>query len=158
MMIFLLMIVFERLFSKHFFSICSKNSILSNGSMAPIRMVLRSKIHRASVTQADLDYVGSISIDEDLMEAAGIAEWEKIAVLDVTNGSRLETYAIKAPPGSGEICINGAAAHLVEPGDLVILLTFQGIEEVQIENHEPRIVHVDEQNKVIELSTTESNF
>ena len=121
-------------------------------------MVLRSKIHRATVTQADLNYVGSISIDEDLMEAAGIVEWEKIAVLDVTNGSRLETYAIKAPPGSGEICINGAAAHLVEPGDLVILLTFQGIEEGQIENHEPRIVHVDEQNKVIELSTTESNF
>ena len=121
-------------------------------------MVLRSKIHRATVTQADLDYIGSISIDEDLMEAAGIVEWEKIAVLDVTNGSRLETYAIKAPPESGEICINGAAAHLVEPGDLVILLTFQGIEEGQIENHEPRIVHVDEQNKVIELSTTESNF
>lgn len=92
------------------------------------------------------------------MEAAGIVEWEKIAVLDVTNGSRLETYAIKAPPGSGEICINGAAAHLVEPGDLVILLTFQGIEEGQIEKHEPRIVHVDERNKVIELSTTECNF
>ena len=78
--------------------------------MAPIRMVLRSKIHRATVTQADLDYVGSISIDENLMEAAGIVEWEKIVVLDVTNGSRLETYAIKAPPGSGEICINGAAS------------------------------------------------
>ena len=77
--------------------------------MAPIRMVLRSKIHRATVTQADLDYVGSISIDENLMEAAGIVEWEKIAVLDITNGSRLETYAIKAPRGSGEICINGAA-------------------------------------------------
>ena len=74
--------------------------------MAPIRMVLRSKIHRATVTQADLDYVGSISIDEGLMEAAGIVEWEKIAVLDITNGSRLETYAIKAPRGSGEICIN----------------------------------------------------
>ena len=79
--------------------------------MAPIRMVLRSKIHRATVTQADLDYVGSISIDEDLMEAAGIVEWEKIAVLDVTNGSRLETYAIKAPPGSGEICINGCLLY-----------------------------------------------
>ena len=126
--------------------------------MAPIRMVLRSKIHRATVTQADLDYVGSISIDEGLMEAAGIVEWEKIAVLDITNGSRLETYAIKAPRGSGEICINGAAAHLVNPGDLVILLTFQGIEEGEIENHQPRIVHVDEQNKIIELAATESNF
>ncbi len=121
-------------------------------------MVLRSKIHRATVTQADLDYVGSISIDEGLMEAAGIVEWEKIAVLDITNGSRLETYAIKAPRGSGEICINGAAAHLVNPGDLVILLTFQGIEEGEIENHQPRIVHVDGQNKIIELSAAESNY
>ena len=126
--------------------------------MAPIRMVLRSKIHRATVTQADLDYVGSISIDEGLMEVAGIAEWEKIVLLDITNGSRLETYAIKAPRGTGEICINGAAAHLVNPGDLVILLTYQGIEEGEIENHEPRIVHVDEQNKIIELVTTESNY
>ncbi|MAQ04241.1 MAG: aspartate 1-decarboxylase [Euryarchaeota archaeon] len=126
--------------------------------MAPIRIVLRSKIHRATVTQADLDYVGSISIDEGLMEVAGIAEWEKIVLLDITNGSRLETYAIKAPRGTGEICINGAAAHLVNPGDLVILLTYQGIEEGEIENHEPRIVHVDEQNKIIDLATTESNY
>ena len=126
--------------------------------MAPIRWVLRSKIHRATVTQADLDYVGSISIDEELMEESGIVEWEKIVVLDVTNGSRLETYAIKAPPGSGEICINGAAAHLVNPGDLVILLTYQGVVEGEIENHQPRIVHVDEQNKIIELATTESNY
>ena len=126
--------------------------------MAPIRWVLRSKIHRATVTQADLDYVGSISIDEELMEESGIVEWEKIVVLDVTNGSRLETYAIKAPPVSGEICINGAAAHLVNPGDLVILLSYQGVEEGEIENHQPRIVHVDEQNKIIELATTESNY
>ena len=120
--------------------------------------VFKSKIHRATVTQADLDYVGSISIDEGLMEVAGIAEWEKIVLLDITNGSRLETYAIKAPRGTGEICINGAAAHLVNPGDLVILLTYQGIEEGEIENHEPRIVHVDEQNKIIDLATTESNY
>ena len=126
--------------------------------MAPIRWLLRSKIHRATVTQADLDYVGSISIDEELMEESGIVEWEKITVLDETNGSRLETYAIKAPRGSGEICINGAAAHLVNPCDLVILLTYQGVEEGEIENHQPRIVHVDEQNKIIELVTTESNY
>ena len=126
--------------------------------MAPIRIVLRSKIHRATVTQADLDYVGSISIDEGLMEVAGIAEWEKIVLLDITNGSRLETYAIKAPRGTGEICINGAAAHLVNPGDLVILLTYQGVGEGEIENHQPRIVHVDEQNKIIDLATTESNY
>ena len=126
--------------------------------MTPIRWLLRAKIHRATVTQSDLDYVGSVSIDEDLLDAAGIVEWEKVAVLDVTNGSRFETYAIKAPRGSGEICINGAAAHLVNPGDLVILLSFQGIEEGEIDSHEPRIVHVDENNKVIELATIESNF
>ena len=126
--------------------------------MTPIRWLLRAKIHRATVTQSDLDYVGSVSIDEDLLDAAGIVEWEKVAVLDVTNGSRFETYAIKAPRGSGEICINGAAAHLVNPGDLVILLSFQGIEEGGIDSHEPRIVHVDENNKVIELTTIESNF
>ncbi len=126
--------------------------------MMQIRWLLRAKIHRATVTQADLDYVGSVSIDEDLLDAAGIVEWEKVAVLDVTNGSRLETYAIKAPRGSGEICINGAAAHLVNPGDLVILLAFQGIEEGEIYSHEPRIVHVDENNKVIELATIESNL
>ena len=135
-----------------------KNQEPLNLIMASIRWVLRSKIHRATVTQADLDYVGSISIDEELMEQSGIVEWEKIAVLDVTNGSRLETYAIKAPRGSGEICINGAAAHLVNPGDLVILLTYQGVEEGEIENHQPRIVHVDEQNKIIESATTESNY
>ena len=135
-----------------------KNQKPLNLIMASIRWVLRSKIHRATVTQADLDYVGSISIDEELMEQSGIVEWEKIGVLDVTNGSRLETYAIKAPRGSGEICINGAAAHLVNPGDLVILLTYQGVEEGEIENHQPRIVHVDEQNKIIESATTESNY
>ena len=135
-----------------------KNQESLNFTMTTIRWVLRSKIHRATVTQADLDYVGSISIDEELMEESGIVEWEKIAVLDVTNGSRLETYAIKAPRGSGEICINGAAAHLVNPGDLVILLTYQGVDEGEIENHQPRIVHVDEQNKIIELVTTESNY
>ncbi len=124
--------------------------------MEPIRWMLRSKIHRAKVTQANLNYIGSISIDEDLLDAAGIAEWEKVSVLDVTNGSRLETYAIKAPRGSGEICINGAAAHLVNPGDLVILLTFQGIEETNA--HEPCIVHVDGNNKVIDLTTNENNF
>ena len=88
------------------------------------KVLLSGKIHRATVTQADLDYVGSVSIDVDLMEAAGIIEWEKVAILDVTNGERLETYAIKAPRGSREICINGAAAHLVKPGDLVIILSF----------------------------------
>ena len=129
-----------------------KNQQRLNFIMAPIRWLLRSKIHRATVTQADLDYVGSISIDEELMEESGIVEWEKITVLDVTNGSRLETYAIKAPRGSGEICINGRRL-IWSIWDLVILLTYQGVEEGEIENHQP-VVHVDEQNKIIELVTT----
>ena len=124
-----------------------------------MRFVMRSKIHRATVTDADVDYVGSISIDSELMQAAGIEEWEKVHVLDVTNGSRLETYAIKAPAGSGKICINGAAAHLVHPGDLVILLTFEGILNDQIEAYSPTIVHVNSKNEVVdigqELSATE---
>lgn len=124
-----------------------------------MRFVMRSKIHRATVTDADVDYVGSISIDSELMQAAGIEEWEKVHVLDVTNGSRLETYAIKAPAGSGKICINGAAAHLVHPGDLVILLTFEGIPNDQIETYSPTIVHVNSRNEVVdigqELSATE---
>ena len=124
-----------------------------------MRFVMRSKIHRATVTEADVDYVGSISIDSELMQAAGIEEWEKVHVLDVTNGSRLETYAIKAPAGSGKICINGAAAHLVHPGDLVILLTFEGIPNNQIEAYSPTIVHVNSRNEVVdigqELSATE---
>ena len=124
-----------------------------------MRFVMRSKIHRATVTDADVDYVGSISIDSELMHAAGFEEWEKVHVLDVTNGSRLETYAIKAPAGSGKICINGAAAHLVHPGDLVILLTFEGIPNDQIEAYSPTIVHVNSRNEVVdigqELSATE---
>ena len=124
-----------------------------------MRFVMRSKIHRATVTDADVDYVGSISINSELMQAAGIEEWEKVHVLDVTNGSRLETYAIKAPAGSGKICINGAAAHLGHPGDLVILLTFEGIPNDQIEAYSPTIVHVNSRNEVVdigqELSATE---
>jgi len=116
-----------------------------------MRFVMRSKIHRATVTDADVDYVGSISIDSELMQAAGIEEWEKVHVLDVTNGSRLETYAIKAPAGSGKICINGAAAHLVHPGDLVILLTFEGIPNDQIEAYSPTIVHVNSKNEVVDI-------
>ncbi|MBN17275.1 MAG: aspartate 1-decarboxylase [Candidatus Thermoplasmatota archaeon] len=117
-----------------------------------MRFVMRSKIHRATVTHADVDYVGSISIDENLMEAAGIEEWEKVHVLDVTNGSRLETYAIKAPAGSGKICINGAAAHLVHPGDLVILLTYEGILSEDIAEYSPTIIHVDSANNVVDIS------
>ncbi len=117
-----------------------------------MRFVMRSKIHRATVTNADVDYIGSISIDENLLRAAGIEEWEKIHVLDVTNGSRLETYVVKAPAGSGEICINGAAAHLVQPGDLVILITYEGISSDSLAEYTPTIVHVNSKNEVVDIS------
>lgn len=122
------------------------------------RTLLSGKIHRATVTQADLNYIGSVSIDEDLLDASGISEWEKVAILDVTNGARLETYAIKAPRGSREICINGAAAHLVKPGDVVIILSYVEIEEEFIEMHVPRIVLVNSENKISEIVSSESNF
>ncbi|MEC8927565.1 MAG: aspartate 1-decarboxylase [Candidatus Thermoplasmatota archaeon] len=117
-----------------------------------MRFVMRSKIHRATVTHADVDYVGSISIDENLLQAAGIEEWEKIHVLDVTNGARLETYVVKAPAGSGQICINGAAAHLVHPGDIVILITYEGITVEAMAEHKPTIVHVNARNEIVDNS------
>ena len=117
-----------------------------------MRFVMHSKIHRATVTHADVDYVGSISIDENLLDAAGIEEWEKIHVLDVTNGARLETYVVKAPAGSGQICINGAAAHLVHPGDLVILITYEGIAVEAMAEHQPTIVHVNARNEIVDIS------
>ena len=122
------------------------------------RTLLSGKIHRATVTQADLNYIGSVSIDEDLLDASGISEWEKVAILDVTNGARLETYAIRAPKGSREICINGAAAHLVKPGDVVIILSYVEIEEEFIEMHVPRIVLVNSENRILETVSSESNF
>lgn len=117
-----------------------------------MRMMLRGKIHRATVTRADLEYDGSISIDESLMAAAGIAEWEQVDVLDLTNGARLTTYAIPAPSGSGEICINGAAARLVHPHDLVIIVAYQGIPDDAVGQHHPSVVHVDERNRIVEHS------
>ncbi len=126
--------------------------------MTAYRTVLNSKIHRVSVTLADLDCVGSISIDEGLLDAAGIAEWEQVSVLDITNGSRIETYAILAPRGSGEICINGAAAHHINLGDLVIICTYKSIKETTISSHSPTIIHVDKSNEIIEISDAESIY
>ena len=117
-----------------------------------MRFVMRSKIHRATVNHADVDYVGSISIDENILQAAGIEEWEKIHVLDVTNGARLETYVVKAPAGSGHICINGAAAHLIHPGNLVILITYEGISTEALAEHKPTIVHVNARNGIVEIT------
>jgi aspartate 1-decarboxylase len=113
--------------------------------------MLKSKIHRATVTQADLHYVGSVTIDEDLMDAADLLAGEQVAIVDVTNGARLETYVIAGPRGSGVIGINGAAAHLVHPGDLVILISYAQLDDATARTYRPRVVHVDADNRVIEL-------
>jgi aspartate 1-decarboxylase len=111
------------------------------------RFFLKSKIHRATVTEANLDYEGSVTIDADLMEAANIAEFEQVHVYDITNGNRIITYAIVGPAGSGTICINGAAAHKVHPGDLVILATYALFSEDEARQLQPRIVQVDTKNR-----------
>jgi len=111
--------------------------------------LLKSKIHRAVVTEANLDYIGSISIDESLMEAANISEFEAVHVLNVSNGERLITYAIKAPRNSGGICINGAAAHLAKEGDLVIIVAYCLIEDDKTTPHKPMMIHVDENNQIL---------
>lgn len=118
-----------------------------------LRSVLRGKIHRARVTEADLNYVGSITLDPDLIEAAGIAEWEQVHVLDITNGARLETYVIQGARGSGAVCINGAAAHLVHPGDLVIILAYEWIRSEHVATHQPRLVYVDADNHPTRTAT-----
>ncbi|MGI5246556.1 aspartate 1-decarboxylase [Dactylosporangium sp. CA-139066] len=118
-----------------------------------IRTMLKSKIHRATVTQADLHYVGSVTVDEDLMEAADLLAGEQVAIVDVTNGARLETYVIAGPRGSGVIGINGAAAHLVHPGDLVILISYAQLDDATARTYRPRVVHVDADNRVIELDS-----
>ena len=115
--------------------------------------MLKSKIHRATVTQADLHYVGSVTVDSDLLAAADLLPGEKVAIVDVTNGARLETYVIPGEPGSGVIGINGAAAHLVHPGDLVILIAYAQMDDAEARAYEPRVVHVDAENKIIELGS-----
>ena len=113
------------------------------------RILFKSKIHRATVTQADLDYEGSVTIDSQLLRAADILPFEKVAVWNVTRGTRLETYALEGEAGSGVICINGAAAHLNKPGDLVILATFAEVEEHEARNWKPTVVFVDEKNRIV---------
>lgn len=113
-----------------------------------LRRMFLGKIHRATVTQADLDYEGSVTIDVDLMNAAGMIANEEVHVWNVTRGTRLMTYTIPGPPGSGVICINGAAAHLVGPGDVVILATFGELTNAEARAHTPRVVFVDGQNRL----------
>jgi len=111
------------------------------------RTLLKSKIHRATVTEAQLHYEGSVTVDADLLEAANIVEFEQVHIYDVTNGNRLITYAIRGEAGSGTICINGAGAHLVSPDDLIIICTYAEFDETEIARHKPRVVHVDAKNR-----------
>ncbi len=113
------------------------------------RTLLKSKIHRAHVTEADLDYEGSLTIDQDLMDAADIIENEQVDVYDITNGSRLTTYAISGPRGSGTICANGAAAHLIKPGHMVIIVSYATYDEGEVASHKPRVFLVDEDNRIV---------
>ncbi|TWU40367.1 Aspartate 1-decarboxylase precursor [Novipirellula aureliae] len=114
----------------------------------PTRKLLSAKIHRATITAADVDYEGSVTIPPELLEAAGIVPYESVHVWNTTRGTRLETYAIAGLPGSRDVCMNGAAAHLMHPGDRVILATYTFLSEDQVANHRPKLVFVDETNQI----------
>lgn len=120
-----------------------------------LTQVLKGKIHRATVTQAELDYVGSITIDEDLMEASGIREYERVQVVDVNNGQRLETYVIAGERGSGIICLNGAAARLVQLGDKVIIMAYAWLDEKELKTYAPKVVFVDHENRMVQIVNKE---
>jgi aspartate 1-decarboxylase len=122
------------------------------GMTGMYRTMLKSKLHRATVTQANLHYVGSITIDADLMDAADLLPGEQVAVVDVTNGARLETYVIGGERGSGVIGINGAAAHLVHAGDLVIIISYAALPDAESKAYEPKVVFVDAQNRMLHQS------
>ena len=113
------------------------------------RRMMKSKIHRATVTDANLHYIGSITLDTELMALADIREHEQVHVLDIDNGARFETYAI--PGGPGDVCLNGAAARLVQPGDKVIIITYGDYADVELDDYEPAVVHVDTANRPVEL-------
>ena len=119
--------------------------------------MLKSKIHRATVTQAELNYVGSITIDEKLMEAAEIFEYEKVQIADVDNGARFETYAIAGKAGSGTICLNGAAARMVSTGDKIIIMCYAGMTKEERKANPPRVVFVDDQNKITSVARYEKH-
>ncbi len=116
-----------------------------------MRIMMKSKIHRATVTQADLHYVGSVTLDAALMEAADLLEGEQVAIVDITNGARIETYVIPGPAGSGVIGINGAAAHLVHPGDLIIIMSYAVVTDAEARAMKPHVVHVDQHNRVVKI-------
>ncbi len=117
----------------------------------------KGKIHRATVTEANLNYVGSVTIDEDLLKAAGILAGERVQIVNNNNGNRLETYTIKGEAGSGVICLNGAAARLVQPGDSVIIIAYCYLDAKEAETFEPKVVFVDEDNKIVEINHEEKH-
>lgn len=119
--------------------------------------MFKSKIHRATVTEADLNYVGSITIDEDLLEAAGIYPNEKVQIVNNNNGARLETYTIAGKRGSGIICLNGAAARLVQPGDIIIIISYCWLEEKELAQYQPKVVFVDKNNKMEKITDIEEH-
>ncbi len=115
--------------------------------MNMMRWMCKSKIHRATVTGADVDYVGSITLDPELMRLAALREFEQVHVLDIDNGARFETYVI--PGGPGDVCLNGAAARLVNPGDIVIVIAYRDVQDADVASHKPRLVYLDKQNKIV---------
>lgn len=116
-----------------------------------LRMMMNAKLHRARVTEANLNYVGSITIDEDLLDAVGMAANEKVQIVNNNNGARLETYIIPGKRKSGVICLNGAAARLVQPGDIIIVISYCYLEEKEMKGHKPKIAVLDEKNQIVEL-------
>lgn len=119
--------------------------------------MLKGKIHRATVTQAELDYVGSITVDEALLNAAGIREYQKVQVVNINNGNRIETYTIAGEKDSGVICLNGAAARHFSPNDLVIIMAYASYSEKDLENYSPKVVFVDDENKIKKISSYEKH-
>ena len=119
--------------------------------------MLKGKIHRATVKQAALDYVGSITIDVDLLAASGIIEYEKVQIVDVDNGARFETYAIAGERGSGIICLNGAAARCVQPNDKIIIMCYCDMDEEEAKAHKPKVVFVDDENKISRITNYEKH-
>lgn len=115
------------------------------------RTMLYAKLHRVTVTQADLNYVGSVTIDRTLLEAARLLPGEQVSIVDVTNGNRLTTYVIEGEAGSGQICINGAAAFLVQPGDITIIIAYAQMDEVEARTFVPRVVFVDHDNRIVDI-------
>lgn len=122
-----------------------------------ILTMLKGKIHRAKVVQAELDYVGSITVDKDLLEAAGILEYEKVQIVDINNGNRFETYTIAGERGSGMICLNGAAARCVQTGDLIILMSYCQMTEEEARTYKPKVVFLDEKNKIKKVTSYEEH-